>query len=183
MRPRRGGSRGNSKRRSRASRSRRSASCIARSSVGRMPLSVKLRGHRLQDHPDLCSRIVGRSHLKDLEFKIEKPNSAGGFPDRSLVRLAWERDHLVVMTGALGDEIDGTLHQQLVRMTRDAAIRPLTDGLFRRYEELWNARKKWMSMPTPRASSPIQMATAKTTGPAAFPPAQTTRRRRNRKGR
>jgi hypothetical protein len=91
--------------------------------------SVRLKGRQLQDHPEVCGRIVGRSHLKDLEIKVEKAQPQGAFPKRSLVRLAWERDHLVVMTGAQDDEIDGQLHQQLVRTVRDAARRPLGSGL------------------------------------------------------
>jgi hypothetical protein len=92
--------------------------------------SVRLKGRQLQDHPEVCGRIVGRSHLKELEMKVEKADQPNGaFSKRALVRIAWEKSHLAVMTGAQDDEIDGDLHQKLVRTVREAALRPLSVDL------------------------------------------------------
>jgi len=92
--------------------------------------SVKLRGQRLQDHPEVCSRIVERAHLKDVEFRIRKVIDEGtGLSTSTKVRLAWERDHLAVMTGADGDSLDIDLHRRLVRLVRGAAERPLGSDL------------------------------------------------------
>lgn len=92
--------------------------------------SVKLKGRKLEDHPEVCARIVGRAHMKDLEFRLRKViDQTTGQANRVLVRLAWERDHLAVMTGATGDTIDPELHRRLVRMVRGAAERPLSSAL------------------------------------------------------
>lgn len=92
--------------------------------------SVRLKGRALQDHPEVCTRIVDRAHMKDLEFKIRKvTDKAKGTASLQPVRLAWERDHLVVMTGAAGEKIDKELHSTLVRLTRDAVDHPLSAEL------------------------------------------------------
>jgi hypothetical protein len=92
--------------------------------------SVKLRGQRLQDHPEVCSRIVERAHLKDVEFRIRKVvDQEKGFATLTRVRVAWERDHIAVLTGADGDNLDLGLHQRLVQLVRDAAERPLSSAL------------------------------------------------------
>jgi hypothetical protein len=68
--------------------------------------------------------------MKDLEFKVRKViDKATDTATLQPIRLAWERDHLVVMTGAAGDKIDKDLHGTLVRMVRNAAARPLSDEL------------------------------------------------------
>jgi hypothetical protein len=91
---------------------------------------VKLRGQRLQDHPEVCSRIVERAHLKDVEFRIRKVvDQEKGFATLTRVRVAWERDHIAVLTGADGDNLDLGLHQRLVQLVRDAAERPLSSAL------------------------------------------------------
>jgi hypothetical protein len=88
--------------------------------------SVRLKGRKLEDHPEVCARIVGRAHLKDLEFRVRKVvDQATDQANYILVRLAWERDHLAVMTGASDDTIDADLHQRLVRLVRTAVERPL----------------------------------------------------------
>lgn len=88
--------------------------------------SVKLRGRMLHDHPEVCSRIVGRSHLKDVEFRLRKvTDSEKDFSTLTRVRLAWERDHLAVMTGDSDGTYDAELHRHLVRLIRVAAERPL----------------------------------------------------------
>lgn len=92
--------------------------------------SVRLKGRKLEDHPEVCARIVGRAHMKDLEFRLRKVvDQNTGDANRVLVRLAWERDHLAVMTGASDDTIDADLHQRLVRLVRDGVARPLGSGL------------------------------------------------------
>ena len=92
--------------------------------------SVRLKGRALQDHPEVCTRIVDRAHLKDLEFKIRKiTDKEKGAASLQPVRLAWERDHLVVMTGTAGEKIDKDLHGTLVRLTRDAIDHPLSAEL------------------------------------------------------
>ena len=92
--------------------------------------SVKLRGSQLQDHPEVCARIVGRAHLKDVEFRLRKvTDQSQNHASLVLVRLAWERDHLAVLSGAEGDVIDADLHRQLVRLVRNAAERPLSSAL------------------------------------------------------
>jgi hypothetical protein len=92
--------------------------------------SVKLRGMQLQDHPEVCARIVNRAHLKDVEFKLRKVTDLQkNFSTLTRVRLAWERDHIAVLTGADGDAFDVELHQRLVRLVRDAVARPLSTEL------------------------------------------------------
>ncbi len=92
--------------------------------------SVRLKGRALQDHPEVCQRIVDRAHMKDLEFRIRKiTDKEKGTATLQPARLAWEPDHLVVMTGAAGENIDKQLHDSLVRMVRDAVARPLSDEL------------------------------------------------------
>lgn len=92
--------------------------------------SVKLKGRQLQDHPEVCARIVGRAHLKDVEFRLRKvTDQEKGFSTLTLIRLAWERDHLAIMTGADGDTFDTELHRRLVRLVRDAVDRPLSTDL------------------------------------------------------
>jgi hypothetical protein len=92
--------------------------------------SVRLKGRALQDHPEVCQRIVDRAHMKDLEFRIRKvTDKEKGTATIQPARLAWEPDHLVVMTGAAGEIIDSDLHATLVRLVRDAVARPLSDEL------------------------------------------------------
>lgn len=92
--------------------------------------SVRLKGRALQDHPEVCQRIVDRAHMKDLEFKIRKiTDKAKGTTSTQPVRLSWERDHLVVMTGSAGENIDKPLHEHLVRLVRDAVARPVSSEL------------------------------------------------------
>ncbi|HYQ77863.1 MAG TPA: hypothetical protein VEP91_01990 [Solirubrobacterales bacterium] len=92
--------------------------------------SVKLKGQRLHDHPEVCSRLVQRSHLKDVEFRLRKvTDQEKNFSTLTRVRLAWERDHLAVMTGDSGATYDPDLHQLLVRLVRAAAERPLSTEL------------------------------------------------------
>jgi hypothetical protein len=89
--------------------------------------SVRLKGRALQDHPEVCQRIVDRAHIKDLEFRIRKvTDKAKGTTSLQPVRLSWEPDHLVVMTGSAGETIDRPLHEYLVRLVRDAIPRPLS---------------------------------------------------------
>jgi len=92
--------------------------------------SVKLRGMQLQDHPEVCARIVGRAHLKDVEFRLRKvTDQTQGFSTLTRVRLSWERDHIAVLTGADGDNLDVELHRRLVRLVRDAVDKPLSQAL------------------------------------------------------
>lgn len=99
--------------------------------------SVQLRGQQLHDHPEACARIVGRAHLRDIELRIRRVlDSEKGTSRLVRVRLSWEKDHLVVMSGADDDEIDSDLHQQLVRMIRNAAERPLSAGLSETLERI-----------------------------------------------
>jgi len=92
--------------------------------------SVKLRGLQLQDHPEVCARIVNRAHLKDIEFRVRKTiDREKGFSTLSRVRLAWERDHIAIFTGADGEELDVDLHKALVRLVRNAVDKPLSTEL------------------------------------------------------
>lgn len=92
--------------------------------------SVQLRGQQLHDHPEACARIVGRSHLRDIEMRIRRVVDRQRGTSRLVrVRLAWEKDHIAVMSGADGDEIDTDLHRQLVRLVTRALERPLQAGL------------------------------------------------------
>jgi len=92
--------------------------------------SVKLRGMQLQDHPEVCARIVNRAHLKDVEFKLRKIiDLQKNLSTLTRVRLAWERDHIAVLTGADEDALDVELHQRLVRLVRYAVARPLSAEL------------------------------------------------------
>jgi hypothetical protein len=92
--------------------------------------SVRLKGRKLQDHPEVCARIVNRAHMKDVEFRLRKvTDKQHNIATLTAVRFAWERDHLAVMTGAVDDKIDGSLHRLLVRLVRDAVDRPLSSEL------------------------------------------------------
>jgi hypothetical protein len=92
--------------------------------------SVKLRGQQLQDHPEVCSRIVERAHLKDVEFCVRKDVDRKREQSTLIrVRLVWERDHIAVLTGADDDKFDIELHRRLVQLVRNAAERPLSTEL------------------------------------------------------
>jgi len=92
--------------------------------------SVRLRGMQLQDHPEVCARIVNRAHLKDVEFRLRKvTDQEKNFSTLTPVRLSWERDHIAVLTGADGEDLDVELHRRLVRLVRDAVNRPLSTEL------------------------------------------------------
>ena len=92
--------------------------------------SVELRGQQLHDHPEACARIVGRAHLRDVELRVRRVlDKDKGTSKLVRVRLSWEKDHLAVMSGAHGDEIDPNLHQKLTQLVRDAAGRPLSPAL------------------------------------------------------
>jgi hypothetical protein len=105
--------------------------------------SVKLKGRQLQDHPEVCARIVGRAHLRDVEFRLRKvTDQKKGFSTLTLIRLAWERDHLAIMTGADGDTLDTELHRRLVRLARDAVDRPLSTELIPMLERIETRSKE-----------------------------------------
>jgi hypothetical protein len=92
--------------------------------------SVRLRGMQLQDHPEVCARIVSRAHLKDVEFRLRKvTDQHNNFSTVTLVRLSWESDHIAVLTGADGEHLDVELHNRLVRLVRDAVDKPLSTEL------------------------------------------------------
>jgi hypothetical protein len=92
--------------------------------------SVKLRGMQLQDHPEVCARIVGRAHLKDVEFRLRKvTDQENNFSTHTRIRLSWERDHVAILTGADGETLDPELHNRLVRLVRDAIDKPLSTEL------------------------------------------------------
>ena len=92
--------------------------------------SVRLKGRMLHDHPEVCSRIVQRSHLKDVEFRLRKvTDTEKNFSTLTRVRLIWERDHLAVMTGDSEGTYDAELHRLLVRIVKAAAERPLSADL------------------------------------------------------
>lgn len=92
--------------------------------------SVRLKGRQLQDHPEVCARIVSRAHMKDVELRLRKvTDKQKNLSTLTPVRFAWERDHFAVMTGTVEDQLDHDLHQALVRMVRDAVHRPLSTEL------------------------------------------------------
>lgn len=89
--------------------------------------AVRLLGRQLHEHPEACARIASGAHLRDVELRIKKVTDRRRNLSRLVrVRLSWENDHLAVLSGATTDEtFDRDLHNEMVRLVRNAASRQL----------------------------------------------------------
>jgi hypothetical protein len=89
--------------------------------------AVRLLGTQLHDHPEACKRIASRAQLRDLQIRVaykETPES-----QMSLIqfRLRFEDDHFTIQSGASDGAFNTGAHEEMVRVVRDAALRPLDE--------------------------------------------------------
>jgi hypothetical protein len=86
--------------------------------------AVRLRGNRLQDHPEVCTLITRQRHMFEIQIQLRYwTNKRAGTSVILKARISWADNHLVVMTGDIDGHLSTEVHRALVRAVRDAAGR------------------------------------------------------------
>jgi hypothetical protein len=86
--------------------------------------AVRLRGNRLQDHPEVCSLITRQRHMFEIQIQLRYwTNKKAGTSVILKARISWADNHLVVMTGDLDGNLSVEVQRALVKAVRDAAGR------------------------------------------------------------
>lgn len=91
--------------------------------------AVRFFGTQLHKHPEACALIVGHARLRDLDVRVWHTYDLR-VGARRLVRfrLAWENDHLAVLTGTVDEQLDLAFHELIVRLVRRAAPRQIDEA-------------------------------------------------------